>query len=129
MPISFTTLWDFVVYSWYCIHSCSGLRLGSQMSRLRHVTRQMLVYLSTYCRGRIIIFIDKAFHFKTIQDFSRIVLSSPALSQIFPEFSRANICSLVKVSAIREVTSSLVSSRKKKLGNALLSFPSISIYL
>ena len=46
--------------------------------------------------------------------------SNDFFSRIFPEFSRAtvlDICSLVMVSAIREVTSSLVLSQKK-LGNA-----------
>ena len=55
--------------------------------------------------------------FQAIHDFSWVVLSSPVLSQIFPEFTRAtvpDICSLITVSAIQEVTSSLVSSCLKK---------------
>ena len=35
----------------FSIHSCSNLRLGFQMSRLRQVTGQMIVYLSTPSLG------------------------------------------------------------------------------
>ena len=36
------------IYSRFSICSCSSLRLGSQMSRLRQMTRQNIVYFSTF---------------------------------------------------------------------------------
>ena len=44
---------DHKIYSRFSIHSYGSLRLGSQMSRLRQVMRQMLVYMSTLSLGVI----------------------------------------------------------------------------
>ena len=41
------------INSWFSISSRSSLRLVSQMSRLRQVTRQMMVFLSTSSLGII----------------------------------------------------------------------------
>ena len=42
-----------VIYSWFSIRSSGSLRLGSQLSRLRQMTRQMIVYFSNLSLGKI----------------------------------------------------------------------------
>ena len=53
------------INSRFSIHSRSSLRLASQMSRLRRVTRQMIVYLSTLSLGILKSFSSLALNVKS----------------------------------------------------------------